>query len=151
LISDRKKYRRRFEKWIASTDILKLSTVDFQWIYPEAEFERLLQTWFDLGVSLCILTRGEKDPQAFTNTGISSSGHTPHIEVADTVGAGDTFFAAVLAFLYENRLMQKGSLGDISAKQLSACLAFASQAAAINCSRTGADPPHREEMEVYFG
>jgi fructokinase len=60
LIADQVAYRDRFEKWVASLDILKLSRVDFNWIYKDEEFEKHLLHWFDQGVSLVIRTKGEE-------------------------------------------------------------------------------------------
>ena len=73
---------------------------------------------------------------------------TTQVEVADTIGAGDTFLAAALTFLHqENVLYQREKLRDLSEDQMTNCLAYANQAAAINCSRRGADPPYAHEME----
>jgi len=147
LIADRDAYRQRFETWIASVDILKLSRVDYRWIYADVEFEDSLQHWFDLGVSLCIQTRGEYGAKGFTPSGMTTYVPTPIIEVADTVGAGDTFFAAALAFLYEQQIMDIDKLRSLTIEQLAECLSYASKAAAINCARVGANPPYKHEME----
>ena len=147
IIPDRATYRQRFEKWIASVDILKLSCVDRCWIYPDVSFEACLRLWFDLGVSVVIQTKGEDGAEGFGATGNYAFVETPEVVVADTVGAGDTFLAATLAYLYQADIMEMDKLRKISSDQLSACLSYASQAAAINCSRIGANPPYRRELE----
>ena len=106
LIVDRNAYRRRFDKWVASVDILKLSRADMHWIYPGAEFQDCLERWFDLGVSLVIQTRGADGAEGFSASGNSASVETPEIKIADTVGAGDTFLAATLAYLYQENWLE---------------------------------------------
>ena len=70
------------------------------------------------------------------------------VKVKDTVGAGDTFFSAVLTYLYENEYLDnRTELVDINASDMEACLFFAVKAAAINCTREGANPPFRHEMK----
>jgi len=146
MISDRKAYRERFENWLTAVDILKLSQADRIWIYPQLDFDECLQLWFSQGVKLVIHTRGEKGAEAYTINGEQASVKTPQVEVVDTVGAGDTFIAAVLGFLYDQDLLEKERLASLDQNQLSVCLEFASKAAAINCTRVGANPPFRQEI-----
>ncbi len=147
LIPDHDAYRQRFDKWVTSVDILKLSRADIGWIYPDVGFEECLQQWFDMGVSLVIQTRGEDGAEGFTPSGKSAYVRTPKVVVADTVGAGDTFLATMLAFLYQQGLMDVERLQNLTVEELTACLSYASQAAAINCSRVGANPPYKHELK----
>ena len=151
LIADQVAYRDRFEKWVASLDILKLSRVDFNWIYKNEEFEKHLLDWFDQGVSLVIRTKGEEGADGYTKSGTSAYVRTPEIEIADTVGAGDTFLAATLAYLHHQELLAIKRLGNLTKEQLKACLSYANQAAAINCARVGANPPNKHELEKIHG
>lgn len=148
LITDAAAYRQRFEKWVASVDILKLSCVDRRWIYPQVNFDACLRRWFDLGVSVVIQTRGSDGAEGFSAAGNYATVETPDVEIADTVGAGDTFLAATLAYLYQAEKMEIDKLRGLASDPLARCLSYASQAAAINCSRTGADPPFRHELEA---
>jgi fructokinase len=68
------------------------------------------------------------------------------IAVADTVGAGDTFSAALLAWLDEAGQLSKDRIAALTKDELVAALDFASRAAAIAVSRPGADPPWRREL-----
>jgi len=145
LIPDHATYRQRFEKWISSVDILKLSCVDRRWIYPEVSFEACLRRWFDLGVSVVIQTKGEEGAEGFSAIGNYAFVETLEVEIADTVGAGDTFLAATLVYLYQADMMEIDKLREMNSDQLSACLLYASQAATINCSRIGANPPYKRE------
>lgn len=148
VINDWPAYRARFKGWLSCVDILRMSDADLQHIYPEDTIETLLPNWFNLGVSLVVLTRGADGAVGFLPTGQIISVASEKILIRDTVGAGDTFFAALLAYLYEkNYLSSQSSLARLSTDDLHACLVFASKAAAINCTRNGADPPYRHEMD----
>jgi fructokinase len=148
LIPDREAYRRRFEDWLRFLDIIKLSLADLEWLYPGGDARQIIQTWLGWGPSLCLLTLGAQGANGYTLEGIEAGVPTPKITVSDTVGAGDTFLAASLNWLYENgKLRNKQDLRFLDANQLKACLEYATRAAAINCSRPGANPPYRYEME----
>ena len=148
LIANRDAYRARFEKWVGLVDILRLSLVDFDFMYPGQPLEPIIASWFDLGLSLCIVTKGAKGAVGTTSMGVTAGSPAPQVQVADTVGAGDTFLAAALAYLQqENLLDQKEKIGNLTTAELQACLAYAGRAAAINCSRQGANPPYKHEME----
>ncbi len=70
------------------------------------------------------------------------------IDVKDTIGAGDTFFSAALAYLFDHeKLSHRTLVSEMTAEELEVCLAFATKAAAINCTREGADPPYKNEMD----
>jgi fructokinase len=150
LITDKDIYRKRFEKWVELVDILRLSLADLAWLYPNVEPEKIIQRWFSQGIELCILTMGSEGAIGYTSNGIIASTSAPQVEVADTVGAGDTFLAAALTFLnQENVLYQREKLRNLSENQVAACLVYANRAAAINCSRRGANPPYSHEMENF--
>jgi fructokinase len=147
LIPDREAYRSRFEGWLEHIDILRLSTYDFEWLFPGADQAQLIGQWLTKGPCLCFLTRGEQGASAYT-------AHTPpihlpavRIQAADTVGAGDSFMGACLASLYrQGRLYSRKSLETMSNRDIQACLSFGVRAATITCTRQGADPPTLDEL-----
>jgi len=150
MIGDREAYRQRFERWVGWIDILRLSTVDFDFLYPGQQLEPIITRWFELGLSLCIITKGADGAEGITARGVTAESVPPKITVADTVGAGDTFLAAALAYLQQQgQLYEREKLLGLAAEQLAACLAYAGQAAAFNCSRQGANPPYKHEMENF--
>ncbi|MCV4939140.1 PfkB family carbohydrate kinase, partial [Escherichia coli] len=71
----------------------------------------------------------------------------PKVEVADTVGAGDSFMGAALAWLHRHGRLSRAGVGGLEEPGLEQLLTFANQAAAINCTRPGADPPWGHEVD----
>lgn len=150
LIKNRKAYRRRFEKWVRLVDIIKLSRADFEFLYPRRDFEEVIGEWFMMGISLCIVTLGGDGAIGYTASGGTAYAPTPQVQVADTVGAGDAFIAATLSYLDQRGyLEQREKVRTLEASELADCLAFAGRAAAINCSRQGANPPFKYEMAQF--
>ncbi|AKJ28684.1 carbohydrate kinase family protein [Caldimonas brevitalea] len=130
---------------LASTHLLKISDEDLGLLYPGASADQLASRWLAAGVRLVIVTRGAEGCQAWTR-GDQVSEAAPRVEVVDTVGAGDTFQAALLTWLDEQGLLSPQGLDALTADQLRGALTFAGRAAAITCGRRGADLPRREEV-----
>ena len=116
---------------------------------PEQAHERkaaeLAREWLAAGVALVVVTQGGEGATAWT-TGAEVRTPPVRVAVVDTVGAGDTFQAALLVALAERGLLGKAALASLEPQALQAVLAFAAQAAAITCSRRGADLPRRNEL-----
>jgi fructokinase len=147
IITDKVTYCQRLENWLKSVDIIRVSVADLNWLYPQADPETLIKQWLNLGPSLGILTLGAQGAQAYTRTGVVVMAKAPAIQVVDTIGAGDSFLAAVLAYLDEQKILTtRTQLMNVSADQLTACLNYANRAAAINCSRAGANPARKSEL-----
>lgn len=140
-------YRQRFSEWVLLVDILRLSQVDMEYLYPDKSIEDLLPGWFSAGLSLIFLTRGEEGSSGYLPNGTQVFTPAPKVAVKDTVGAGDTYFSAALAYLYDHGKLSRSSLiSGMSTEDLEGCIKFAAKAAAINCTREGADPPYKNEM-----
>jgi fructokinase len=129
----------------ARAAILKLSDEDFERLYPDGDVQTLARQWLAAGAALVVMTRGAEGAWAWTAAG--------RVDVApvatalvDTVGAGDTFQAAMLAALAEHGLLTRQTLARIGPEVLSAVTGFAARAAAITCSRRGADLPRRADL-----
>lgn len=147
LIGDANGYRRRFEGWMDHVDIIRLSQVDFDFLYPREAQRQQISRWFQKGIALCIVTSGEDGAAAYTAAGDRIHAAPPAVEVIDTVGAGDTFLAALMAhFDRAGLLANREHILNLTGEQLLASLHYANLAAAINCARKGANPPTRLEM-----
>ena len=134
VLSDKSSYREIVEKWASISTVIKLSDEDLDWLgIKEAE------DFFDCGVELVVLTRGSEGITGFTRKGALSV-PAVKVEVVDTVGAGDTV-GAVLA-----ESLSKYGLIELIDEQLFGTLSRAARAAAITCSRRGANPPTASEL-----
>lgn len=147
LIPDRESYRRRLEDWIALVDIVKVSRADLEWLYPGIPAAEVATRWFRTGPALVVVTGGEEGAFAVSATGISPPVRGTAVQVVDTVGAGDTFHGALLAWLYHGGLLNRDDLRRLTPEQEVEALSFANKAAAITCSRRGNDPPRMDELE----
>jgi fructokinase len=127
------------------TQLLKISDEDLGLLFPGAAPEALAAQWLAAGVELVVLTRGGAGASAWTaSQQVDVPGRA--VTVIDTVGAGDTFQAALLTWLAEHRRLAPGALRGLGAAELRAALDFAAAAAALTCGRRGADLPRRAEL-----
>jgi fructokinase len=138
----------RVEALVALADVVKASDEDLEQLYPGRSLAESAEALRGLGPVAVVVTRGGSGASAFTPAGRVDV-PTPPVEVADTIGAGDTFMAGLIAALAERDLLGGEHLAELAATDGETwrnVLAFAAQAAAINVSRPGADPPYRREL-----
>ena len=147
-IRDQNRYRDRLNRLIGLADIIKVSDQDLDWIYPgpdstAAKAHRLCAA----GSSIVFVTRGKDGADAYCHG--QNVVHVPArpIAVADTVGAGDTFNAGILAQLSRIGLLSKASLQNLTHDQLEQVLGFGIRVAGITVSRVGANPPWAAELD----
>lgn len=136
-------YRPRLQKVIAKSTIVKGSEADLAWLYPNASYQSAAEQLLDAGARLVVVTRGARG--AFgAQRDLQITVDAVPVEVVDTIGAGDAFGAALLAWLYAHGALR----ADLRLEQaeLKSALDYACLAAAITCSRPGADPPWKGEM-----
>ena len=145
MIANRRAHLARLNRMIAMADVVKVSDEDVAWMTGKDDARAAARTWLKRGAKLVVVTRGAKGAEAFTAS-YSVTQPAGKVKVADTVGAGDTFMAALVAALRQARLLDKKKLATISEANLRAALGFAARAAAITCSRPGANPPWAKEM-----
>jgi fructokinase len=146
LIKNRDGYLARLDRMVEMSDIVKLSREDMEWIAPGGTFEALAEAWLKRGASLVILTQGADGARAIGKRR-SVFVRSVAVEVADTIGAGDTFSAGVLARLETTGRLDKRAVQSLSESELTDVLTYAAKAAAITASRPGADPPWLREMQ----
>ena len=133
-------------QWMLSrTDLLKVSDEDLHLLMPGRPLAEFAASALAQGVKLVVITRGDNGAMGWTAQAHVSVPPVK-VNVIDTVGAGDTFQAALLTWLAEHDALNANALGALTQDQLSAALAFAARAAAITCSRRGADMPRRAEL-----
>jgi fructokinase len=143
-------YQVRFERIAGLANIVKLSDDDAAWIYPELTPEDVLERVLALGPRLVAITLGTDGAVAASREGFARVPAVP-VNVADTVGAGDSFGAALLAALAERDVLMLGATRPLDDSLLEEALRYAVTAAAITCTRTGAVPPTRDEIATWIG
>ena len=125
--------------------LLKVSDEDLGLLFPGAEPAALAAEWLARGVGVVVVTRGGEGAEAWAR-GCHVQVPPRRVTVLDTVGAGDTFQAALLTWLAEAGRLSPAGVKQWTAGELAAALDFAGRAAAITCSRRGADLPRRAEL-----
>ena len=144
-IGDEATYRARIERMIAKADLVKLSDEDLRWLYGDGTLGELARRVLDLGPAAVFVTEGAKGATAYTG-GEEVFVAAGKVEVVDTVGAGDTFNAGVLAALHGAGVLGKKDVRKLSAEVLQDALTMGTQAAAVTVSRAGANPPWAHEL-----
>ena len=145
LIKDRRSHLARLNRLIAMCDILKISDEDVKWMTGKTDLTGAARKWLKAGAKIVAITKGGEGVEAFTKR-FAISLPAVKVKLADTVGAGDTFTAGLLAALTRQKRLAKPELAAIGEEALREALSFAAQAAAITCSRPGADPPWAREL-----
>lgn len=142
---DLARWRAMLDWMLPRTHLLKISDEDLQLLLPGTRPEAFAAAALGRGVKLLVVTRGAEGAAAWTARA-EARVPTVQVEVVDTVGAGDTFQAALLTWLAERALLSAPALQALSSAELESALGFAARAAAITCSRRGADMPRRSEL-----
>ena len=140
-------WREALEWMLPRTDVLKLSDEDLGILYPGIDPAAFAADCLGKGAGMVALTRGSKGAFAWHASGVCEVPPVV-VDVIDTVGAGDTFQAALLARLDELGALTPAGVRGMGAATLLDAMRFAAQAAAITCSRRGADLPRRAELGV---
>jgi fructokinase len=143
--------RARVEALLRLADVVKVSDADLEWLRPGGGPEEFAAELLSAGASVVAVTRGA------SGSVVAARGcpprHVPayHADVVDTTGAGDAYMSAVLAGLHRRGLLGAGRREALRAAGVAALLPVfdeASRAAALTCSRRGADPPTSAELDA---
>ncbi|MFC8199640.1 carbohydrate kinase [Streptomyces sp. NPDC057298] len=143
LIPDPDAYRARFKSWLPSVSLLKLSEEDARWLGGTP------REWLAAGPSAVVVTRGGDGLTAFTPDGGEYSVPGERVDVVDTIGAGDTVNAALLHGLAARDALSGAGPTGLGAGGWGELLRFAARAAAVTCSRAGAEPPYAHEVDAF--
>ena len=147
---DMKLWQDRVEELVKLADILKVSDEDLELMYPNVDPEEIVKKWLATGLKMAVLTRGGKGSTLCSEQG-QVYVETPKITVVDTVGAGDTYQAAILDSIGD--LVEQFGQNwpkELSSDKLNEIGNYAAAAAAITCSRQGADLPSRSEIVTFM-
>jgi fructokinase len=146
IITDRAEWHSFHDRWLPHVDVYKGSDEDLDWIWPGRTPESCAEELLAAGTTAIIITRGGDGLDILTAGG-TARGVAPNIEVVDTVGAGDTIVGAVLTQLWELGASESGfDLTLVDVESWTQIAQHAVDAAAITCTRAGADVPRRTEL-----
>jgi fructokinase len=146
LITDPHRYRSRFRDWLPSVGLLKVSDEDADWLELGGKTGHPKE-WLERGVGAIVITRGGNGITAVTHAGVVDVPSHPTV-VVDTIGAGDTTHAALLARLYTVGALSRDGVANLDRAGWTDVLEFAARAASFTCSRAGAEPPTAAELRV---
>ena len=125
--------------------IVKVSSQDLRWLYPDTAYKEVARRWLEHGSRAVIVTGGGEGVTLYRAGHDDLRAPSSKVEVVDTVGAGDTFTGALMV-----SLLAQDSVQNLSEEAWREVLRTAAAAAAFNCTRAGANPPTKEELEGFL-
>lgn len=151
LMGSRQETMAVVEEMLAVADVVKASAEDVAWLQPDVDVVAAAAQWCARGPAVVVVTRGQEGAIAVGRQAGPVTCPGRPVEVVDTVGAGDSFMSALLAGLHGRDLLgaaRREQLAGLSAPELTAVVGEAVAAAAVTCSRLGADPPTSAELQA---
>ncbi len=152
LMGDRADAARIVDEYVRLADIVKASDEDLEWLYPHRTPLETALVWSRSGPALVVLTAGANGATVVTSDNDVTEFPAPEVTVSDTIGAGDSFMAGLLASLSRRGMLDvshRGALHALTPATIAAIIADSLACAAITVQREGADPPRLDE--VSFG
>lgn len=147
-IHDREGFLARLDRVLMHTDLLKLSDEDLEWLVPNDDLVATAKTFAKRTTAkVIVVTLGGDGAFALVGDQVITIPPAPVNGLRDTVGAGDTFMATLIATLEQNNTLTADALGVMTPVEVQSLITRAAQAAALNCERDGCNPPSFEEIE----
>ncbi len=143
---DRREYAAHVERWLGFAHLVKASSDDVAWLYPDRSIDDVLADWSSRGPAVVVLTLAGDGAIARLTDGSTVGVAGQVVDVVDTIGAGDTFSAGFLHYLDEAGLLDIDMLASLTPADIEAALCFGVRVAAMSCTRAGADPPYRRDL-----
>ncbi len=150
LVRDGDAYRSRVARIASASHIVRLSDEDLAFLHPSETEEDVVGGLLDGQARLVIVSRGAEGASAWWAGGRADMAARP-TEVQDSIGAGDTFHAGVLAALSRGGRLSPGALDRLDRASVEGALAFAAAAAALNCRASGCNPPSLDSVLKLLG
>lgn len=145
---------RQAESFVAASDMVKASDEDMEWLYPGVPIAEVARHWLMLGANLVVVTRGADGLWGITSRGVEVTVSASSTQLVDTIGAGDSAMAALIAGAIQRGAVEERArtvLSSLTADDLRGMLEEAALAAGITCSRAGANPPTAAELGRQLG
>jgi fructokinase len=150
LLGEPERARPEIERLVAICDVVKVSEEDLRWLYPDRSDEDVAQRWLASGPALVVVTRGGAGVYA-VSARLELRRDAVPIDLVDTVGAGDSFTSGLLDGLHRADLIsgaRRDALAAIDEATLGSVIDEAILVAGLTCSKPGADPPTRTEVDA---
>lgn len=152
VIADPESYRARVLRMMGKTHLLKLSDEDLEGLYPGESQDAALATVRErTSAALVVMTKGPDGAMAWAGDAFVELPAPPVPNLIDTVGAGDTFMATLLASLTRVDALSPDKLAQLGKDDVETLIRRAGMAAAINCTRAGCNPPTLAELDAALG
>jgi len=148
LIPDMAAYREHMTDWLAMADLVKLSDEDAELLAPGRPVDALAADCLQAGAHAVVVTRGGAGATLWRTGHAPLAVAAPRVKVVDTIGAGDTFTAGLSVALLAHGVEHPAQLGELGDDAWREVMRFAATAAALNCTREGADPPTLEAVHA---
>lgn len=150
-IHDRDGFLARLDRVLMHTDLLKLSDEDLEWLVPNDDLVATAKEFAKrTSAKVIVVTLGGDGAFALVGDRVITISPAPVNGLRDTVGAGDTFMATLIATLEQKNALSVDALAAMSVTEVESLITRAAQAAALNCERDGCNPPSFDEIEVAF-
>ena len=146
LVRHKAHYVDQMNAFAAAADIVRMSDVDFEFLYGGNDYAGKARSLIEAGAGLVVVTRGIKGAQAWHRGVGAVEVDAPAVDVVDSIGAGDSFQAALLFALHAIGRIKTEALSQMNSNELRRVLSFASICAAFTCGRAGADPPRASDV-----
>ena len=144
--------RRRLDRLVATADVVKVSAEDLGWLEPATtDLDDAARRWAERGPAVVLLTDGGAPLRIARPGGRLAHLAPPAVEVVDTVGAGDSLAAGFLSGLLRSGTTSRAALEQLDDAALASITEEAALVAALTCTRVGADPPTRAELDAARG
>ena len=142
LVDDPDEFRARFRRLLSSATVVKLSDEDIGWIYPDLSIDHAMTRLREESqAALIALTKGPDGAELWTANGHVAQPNPKLDALVDTIGAGDTFMATLLAQLAARKQLSHGVIAGLEPAALSGLLKRCLHAACLNCAQSGCNPP----------
>ena len=149
IITDRQFWDHFHHRWLQACDLYRASDEDLDWIWPRRPAAECAAELLEGRTVAVIITRGSQGATVYTAEGAVDVA-TPSVAVVDTVGAGDAFIGAVLVSLWNLLGADRVALASLGLAGWRSIAERAAAAAAITCTRPGADPPSARELAAFL-